>query len=148
MTFWKCFRIISQQGSELSSLRFRLIKKSSIFNKKQSHSCNLLCHKQAQLFFQHYYWVVKIPINAWCPLKGHTYLEKPAAFSCFKLVLQITVSVLCWPMLYSIKGTQMQISKVSLYVCVHIKTIPLKFCFLNPRNSRYICPWSLYFLKK
>ena len=33
--------------------------------------------------------------------------------------------------------------KTSLDVCVYIKTIPWKFCILNPRNSRVICPWSL-----
>ena len=30
--------------------------------------------------------------------------------------------------------------KISLYVCVHIKTIPWKFCFLNPKNSQFISP--------
>ena len=39
-----------------------------------------------------------------------------------------------------LKGTLMQIS---LNVCIHIKTIPWKFCNLNPKNSRVICPWSL-----
>ena len=29
--------------------------------------------------------------------------------------------------------------KISLYVCVHIKLIPWKFRFLNPKNSRGIC---------
>ena len=33
--------------------------------------------------------------------------------------------------------------KISLYVCVHIKTIPWKFHILNPKNSWVICPWSL-----
>ena len=30
--------------------------------------------------------------------------------------------------------------KISLYIWVHIKTIPWKFRFLNPNNSRIICP--------
>ena len=34
--------------------------------------------------------------------------------------------------------------KISLYVRVHSKTIPWKFCFLNPKNSRVYYPWSLY----
>ena len=33
--------------------------------------------------------------------------------------------------------------KISLYVCVHIKTIPWKFLSLKPNNSRFISPWSL-----
>ena len=33
--------------------------------------------------------------------------------------------------------------KISLYVCFHIKNIPWKFCILNPKSSRIICPWSL-----
>ena len=32
--------------------------------------------------------------------------------------------------------------KISLYVCVHIKAIPWKFCILNPKNLRVICPWT------
>ena len=32
--------------------------------------------------------------------------------------------------------------KISLYVSVHIKTIPWKFRILNPKNSRVIYPWS------
>ena len=38
-----------------------------------------------------------------------------------------------------LKGANAEL-KVSLYVCVHIKTIPSKFPFLNPDNSRVICP--------
>ena len=30
--------------------------------------------------------------------------------------------------------------KISLYVRVHIKIIPRKFCILNPRNSRVTYP--------
>ena len=33
--------------------------------------------------------------------------------------------------------------KISLYVCVHIKTIPWKFRIPNPKNSGVICSWSL-----
>ena len=33
--------------------------------------------------------------------------------------------------------------KISLYVCIHVKTIPWKFRILNPKNSRVIYPWSL-----
>ena len=33
--------------------------------------------------------------------------------------------------------------KISLYICVHIKTVPWKILILNSRNSRVICPWSL-----
>ena len=33
--------------------------------------------------------------------------------------------------------------KISLYVCVHTKTMPLKFRILNPKNSRVICSWNL-----
>ena len=33
--------------------------------------------------------------------------------------------------------------RISLYVCVHKKTIPWTFCIPNPNNSRVICPWSL-----
>ena len=33
--------------------------------------------------------------------------------------------------------------KISLYVCVHIKTISWKFRMLCHENSRVICPWSL-----
>ena len=33
--------------------------------------------------------------------------------------------------------------KISLYVCVYIKTIPWKFCNFNPKNSWVIWPWSL-----
>ena len=32
--------------------------------------------------------------------------------------------------------------KISLYVCVQIKTIPRKFRILNPKYSRVIYPWS------
>ena len=35
--------------------------------------------------------------------------------------------------------------KISLYVRVKIKTIPWKFCILNPNSSRDIYRWSLYF---
>ena len=38
--------------------------------------------------------------------------------------------------------------KISLYVCVHIKTIPWKFRILNPENSRVVCPQVCKFLKK
>ena len=38
--------------------------------------------------------------------------------------------------------------KISLYVRIHIKTIPWKFCILNPKNSRVIYPWSLNFSEK
>ena len=30
--------------------------------------------------------------------------------------------------------------KISVYVCVHIKTLPWKFCILNPKNSRVVIP--------
>ena len=30
--------------------------------------------------------------------------------------------------------------KISLYVCVGIRTMPLKFSILNPINFRVICP--------
>ena len=33
--------------------------------------------------------------------------------------------------------------KISLYVCVHIKTIPWKFRIHIPKNSWVICPWNL-----
>ena len=33
--------------------------------------------------------------------------------------------------------------KITLYICGHIGTIPWKFRFLNPKNSQFICPWSL-----
>ena len=33
--------------------------------------------------------------------------------------------------------------KISLYVYVHTKIIPWKFCIFNPKYSRVICPWSL-----
>ena len=33
--------------------------------------------------------------------------------------------------------------KISLDVCVYVKTISWKFHFLNPRKSRVICLWSL-----
>ena len=33
--------------------------------------------------------------------------------------------------------------KISVYVCVHIKTISWKFWILNPKNYRLTCPWSL-----
>ena len=33
--------------------------------------------------------------------------------------------------------------KIFLHVCVHIKTLPWKFRFLNSENSRVIYPWSL-----
>ena len=29
--------------------------------------------------------------------------------------------------------------KISLYVCVHVKAIPWKFCILNPKSSQVIC---------
>ena len=32
--------------------------------------------------------------------------------------------------------------KISLYVCVHKKKIPWKFCILNSKNSRVICSSS------
>ena len=32
--------------------------------------------------------------------------------------------------------------KISLYVCVHIKTTPWKFCILNPKDYWAICRWS------
>ena len=35
--------------------------------------------------------------------------------------------------------------KISLYVRVHIKTIPWKFRIFYPKNSRVIYPWSLLF---
>ena len=38
--------------------------------------------------------------------------------------------------------------KISLYVRAHIKTIPWKFCIVNPRNSGVIFTWNLYFSKK
>ena len=39
-------------------------------------------------------------------------------------------------------------SSYMLCSCVHIKTIPWKFCFLNPKNSRVIYPWNFVnFLK-
>ena len=38
--------------------------------------------------------------------------------------------------------------KISLYVCVHIKTIPCKFRILNPKNSRVIYAWSFYIFWK
>ena len=42
------------------------------------------------------------------------------------------------------KGTLIQIWKIPLYVCVHIKTIPWKFRTLNLKGSRVIYPWSLF----
>ena len=33
--------------------------------------------------------------------------------------------------------------KISLYFCVHIKTVPWKFLILDPKNARVACPWSL-----
>ena len=33
--------------------------------------------------------------------------------------------------------------KISLYVCVYIKTILWKFRFFSPKNGRVICTWSL-----
>ena len=33
--------------------------------------------------------------------------------------------------------------KISLYVCVHLKTRTWKFRILNPKNFWVICPWSL-----
>ena len=33
--------------------------------------------------------------------------------------------------------------KISLYVCVYIKTIPSKFHIPNPKNSRFIYVWTL-----
>ena len=33
--------------------------------------------------------------------------------------------------------------KFSLHVCVHIKTIPWKFCILDPKNSWVIYLWTL-----
>ena len=38
--------------------------------------------------------------------------------------------------------------KMSLYVWVHLKTIPWKFRILNTKNSLVIYPWSLYFPQK
>ena len=38
--------------------------------------------------------------------------------------------------------------KISLYVCVHVKTIPWKFRILFPKDSRVICAWVCKFLKK
>ena len=36
---------------------------------------------------------------------------------------------------FILKGTLMQICKISLYVWVHIKIIPWKFGILNPKKS-------------
>ena len=41
-----------------------------------------------------------LKINAWCPLKGHTYLNKPAAFSiqlqvCLSM-FELLVGTRCW----------------------------------------------------
>ena len=33
--------------------------------------------------------------------------------------------------------------KISLYVCVYLKTVPWKCRILDPENSRVTCPWSL-----
>ena len=33
--------------------------------------------------------------------------------------------------------------KISVYVRIHIKTIPWKLCILNPKNSQVICPKNL-----
>ena len=33
--------------------------------------------------------------------------------------------------------------KISIYIWIHIKRLTLKFRFLNPQNSRVICPRSL-----
>ena len=41
-----------------------------------------------------------------------------------------------------LKGTLMEIWRSRYMVCFHMKTIPWKFCILNPKNSRVICPWS------
>ena len=38
--------------------------------------------------------------------------------------------------------------KISQHVRIHIKTISWKFHIPNPKNSRMINPWRLYFLKK
>ena len=38
--------------------------------------------------------------------------------------------------------------KLSLHVCVHIKTIPWKSRFLDPKNYRVICLWSLQISQK
>ena len=38
--------------------------------------------------------------------------------------------------------------KISLYVQVHLKTIPWKFRILYPKNSRVIYPWKIGFFWK
>ena len=42
-----------------------------------------------------------------------------------------------------LKGTLMQIWKSPYMFVFIIKTIPWKFRFHNPKNSRVICPWNL-----
>ena len=44
-----------------------------------------------------------------------------------------------------IKGTLMQIWKISLHIRIHLKIIPSKFRILNPNKSRVVYPRSLSF---
>ena len=44
--------------------------------------------------------------------------------------------------LYSLDLIQNADLKISLYVCVHIKTMLWKFRIPNPKNFRVICSWS------
>ena len=46
--------------------------------------------------------------------------------------------------LASLKGTYTNVDfKITLYICVRIKTIAWKFRTLNPKNIRVIYQWSL-----
>ena len=49
-----------------------------------------------------------------------------------------------WTGFYMITASVLKELKISLYVCVNIKTIPWKFCILNTKNFRVICPWRTF----
>ena len=54
-------------------------------------------------------------------------------------LLDFFTELLQWLLLNKLKGTNSEL-KISLHVWVHVKTIPLKFCILNFKNSRHIYP--------
>ena len=55
---------------------------------------------------------------------------------------------ICFVKKNTVLFTSLTVLLILLYVWVHIKTIPWKFCILNPRNSRVIYTWSLCFFLK
>ena len=52
------------------------IKYSGVINKNTATKKTKLLSSTEEVFMKNVNW----PFSAWCPLKGHTYLNKPAAF--------------------------------------------------------------------